>query len=153
MDQKENTVNSSVLLTPCQQLNLDERLTRRRGSAPCNLILAETKISTALLRHEQNCLNATVRRGSLPSELIKESLPKQLRNRVLNQNAVASAAAANNNKSMAGLLLRRRSMGAELLNLNQHQLHHQQQHYIHHHQRQGAIGPPRDRQKYKNRPI
>ena len=153
MDQKENTVNSSVLLTPCQQLSLDERLTRRRGSAPCNLILAETKISTALLRHEQNCLNATVRRGSLPSELIKESLPKQLRNRVLNQNAVASAAAANNNKAKAGLLLRRRSMGAELLNLHQHQLHHQQPHYIHHHQGQGAVGPPRDRQKYKNRPI
>ena len=160
MDQKENTGAASGHQLPPhllqhQQLScMDERLTRRRGSAPCNLILAETKISTALLRQEQNYLNVTVRRGSLPSELIKESLPKQLRNRVLNQNAVSvtvSAATAANNNKAKGLLLRRRSMGPELMNVHTHPHHH---HY--HHQNQGVgqgAGGIRDRQKFKNRPI
>jgi len=105
-------------------LEMDERLTRRRGSAPCNLILAETKMSTLLREH--NNMNSNMRRGSLPSELLKEGLPKQLRTRVLNQNV---ATCSNKSKN----LLRRRSMGPELLNM----------------QPTGA----RDRQKYKNRPI
>ena len=133
MDQKENTVGAA------QQLVVDERLTRRRGSAPCNLILAEPKMSTLL--REQNCLNVNVRRGSLPSELLKDSLPKQMRNRVLN---LAMANASNSNKTKS--LLRRRSMGPELLNM-----HHPHHNMMHHQSTHSSVA--RDRQKFKSRPI
>jgi len=75
-----------------------ERLTKRRGSAPSNLVLEDCR--PVLLRH-QACLAASTRRGSLPSDLLTDSLPRQLRSRLL-QTKIPD-------------LLRRRSMGPELL--------------------------------------
>merc|ERR1719278_692681 len=84
-----------------------ERLSRRRGSAPSNLVLADSlrvplsATPPGLLR-QQNSLSASNRRGSLPTDLLNDSLPKQLRSRVSGKGKG---------------LLRRRSMGPELLNL------------------------------------
>ena len=64
-----------------------ERLSRRRGSAPSNLVLADSlrvplsATPPGLLR-QQNSLSASNRRGSLPTDLLNDSLPKQLRSRV-----------------------------------------------------------------------
>ena len=107
-----------------------ERLTKRRGSAPSNLVLGDSKVSNPLgsnLLRQQNNLVLNVRRGSLPSDLLKESLPKQFRNRVLTNNG------AGNNKTKG--LLRRRSMGPELLSLHQ------------------GVRERQVMQKYLNRPI
>merc|ERR550525_1541719 len=104
-----------------------ERLTRRRGSAPSNLVLADSlrvplssctqqqqqqqqqqvPLSSCTppgLLRQQNSLSASTRRGSLPTDLLNESLPKQVRARV------------SGGGKRAGLL-RRRSMGTELLTL------------------------------------
>ena len=111
-----------------------ERLTRRRGSAPSNLVLADSLRITlsatppGLLR-QQNSLSASNRRGSLPTDLLNDSLPKQLRARV-------GTSAAGGKR--AGLL-RRRSMGPELLNLVP--------------QHQQAIKERQLVQKYINRPF
>merc|ERR550525_1331023 len=83
-----------------------ERLTRRRGSAPSNLVLADSlrvplssctqqqqqqqqqqqvPLSSCTppgLLRQQNSLSASNRRGSLPTDLLNESLPKQVRARV-----------------------------------------------------------------------
>ena len=90
-----------------------ERLTRRRGSAPSNLVLADSlRVPLAsctppgLLR-QQNSLSASNRRGSLPTDLLNESLPKQVRARVSGTSGGGKRAG----------LLRRRSMGTELLTL------------------------------------
>merc|ERR1719209_1212753 len=79
MEMKENsgTLHSSY-----------ERLTRRRGSAPSNLVLADSlrvPLSSCTppgLLRQQNSLSASNRRGSLPTDLLNESLPKQVRARV-----------------------------------------------------------------------
>jgi len=116
-----------------------ERLTRRRGSAPSNLVLADSlriplsATPPGLLR-QQNSLSASNRRGSLPTDLLNDSLPKQLRARV-------SGTVCNNGGGpgkRAGLL-RRRSMGPELLNLVP--------------QHQQAIKERQLVQKYINRPF
>lgn len=87
-----------------------ERLTKRRGSAPSNLVLADCLVpNTSLTQRHHTCLSATSRRGSLPSELLTESLPKQLRSRLLGGPQATP-------KNRPGLL-RRRSMGPELLSL------------------------------------
>jgi len=105
--EKENTGLHSALQT---------RLTKRRGSAPSNLVLGDCRIPSntqANIIKQQNCLSVvTTRRGSLPSELLNNSLPKQLRNRVI--------ANSNNGNKRPGLL-RRRSMGPELLSLGTNQ--------------------------------
>ena len=111
-----------------------ERLTRRRGSAPSNLVLADSlriplsATPPGLLR-QQNSLSASNRRGSLPTDLLNDSLPKQLRARV---------SGTCNGGKRAGLL-RRRSMGPELLNLVP--------------QHQQAIKERQLVQKYINRPF
>ena len=97
--------------------SVQSRLTKRRGSAPSNLVLGDCRLPintnilgqtpSNLIRH-QNCLSVNNRRGSLPSELLNNSLPKQLRNRVI-------TSSSNANKRPG--LLRRRSMGPELLSL------------------------------------
>jgi len=112
-------------------LKLYERLTRRRGSAPSNLVLGDCQVpntgsihGTNLLR-QQNHLALNTRRGSLPSDLLKESLPKQFKSRIVGFGGTGSKSCG---------LMRRRSMGPELLNV------------------QGG----RDRQlmqKYMNRPV
>merc|ERR1712066_155373 len=91
---------------------------KRRGSAPSNLILGDslTSSNSNILSHNQNssnilvqqtsCVTSSNRRGSLPSDLLNNSLPKQLRNRVITNSA--------NGGKRPGLL-RRRSMGTELL--------------------------------------
>ena len=87
-------------------------LTRRRGSAPCNLVVGDTPLlcpAPAQLRQQACLAQATSRRGSLPSELLQNSLPKQVRARVL----TSSPAGGGKRPS----LLRRRSMGTELLSL------------------------------------
>ena len=130
--------DSSVFLEPGEKensSNLYERLSRRRGSAPSNLVLGDCKpsnngnlVGSNLLRHQNN-LGLNTRRGSLPSDLLKESLSKQFRNKVLNSGSAGSS------KSKG--LLRRRSMGPELLSLQQ-----------------GGGGRERQlMQKYLNRPI
>ena len=89
-----------------------ERLNRRRGSAPSNLVLADSlriplsATPPGLLR-QQNSLSASNRRGSLPTDLLNDSLPKQLKARVSNGGGGGKRAG----------LLRRRSMGTELLTL------------------------------------
>jgi len=93
---------------------LQARLTKRRGSAPSNLVLGDCRMpanSNVLgqIRQQQNCLSVNNRRGSLPSELLNNSLPKSLRNRVITS--------SNNNGNKRPGLLRRRSMGPELLSL------------------------------------
>jgi len=126
----------SADLDPCGQLNTTELekenaflrlalkscLAKRRGSAPSNLILGDSLSSSnsnilghnnqnspnMLLQHQQACLAANNRRGSLPSDLLNNSLPKQLRNRVLPTSASGGKRPS---------LLRRRSMGTELLSL------------------------------------
>lgn len=124
-------------------LKLYERLTKRRGSAPSNLVLGDSQrpntgggtgsggggplLGPSLLRQQQSSLCLNSRRGSLPSDLIKESLPKQFKSRVVGCGPGVSG-------PKTSRLLRRRSMGPELLNV------------------QGG----RDRQlmqKYMNRPI
>ena len=106
--EKENTCHHSSY----------ERLTRRRGSAPSNLVVGEVlrlplSSSTApqVLRHNHS-LSASNRRGSLPTDLLQDSLPKQLRNRMI-QSCSGSKRPG---------LLRRRSMGPELLNLGSQQV-------------------------------
>jgi hypothetical protein len=92
-----------------------ERLTRRRGSAPSGLVLGERSAlapPSAILRH-QNSLSASTRRGSLPTDLLNESLPKQLRNRMIQTPGGGGKRPG---------LLRRRSMGPELLNLGGQQV-------------------------------
>jgi len=90
-----------------------ERLTRRRGSAPSNLVLADSlrvPLSSCTppgLLRQQNSLSASNRRGSLPTDLLNESLPKQVRARVSGTSGGGKRAG----------LLRRRSMGTELLTL------------------------------------
>jgi len=105
--EKENSGVHSALQT---------RLTKRRGSAPSNLVLGDCRMPsntpTNIIK-QQNCLSVNNRRGSLPSELLNNSLPKQLRNRVI--------ASSNNGNKRPGLL-RRRSMGPELLSLGTNQL-------------------------------
>jgi len=94
---------------------LQTRLTKRRGSAPSNLVLGDCRIPSntpANIIKQQNCLSVTTRRGSLPSELLNNSLPKQLRNRVISNSG-------NGNKRPG--LLRRRSMGPELLSFGTNQ--------------------------------
>ena len=114
-------------------IKLYERLTKRRGSAPSNLVLGcdGGKLGGGggnILRQQNNLAAVTARRGSLPLDLLNESLPKQLRNRVLNCGPAA------NSKTKG--LLRRRSMGPELLNLHQ-----------------GGLRDRQVMQKYLNRPI
>jgi len=114
-------------------MKLYERLTRRRGSAPSNLVLScdtAGKLGGGnILRQQQTNLSAVnTRRGSLPLDLLNESLPKQLRSRVMNCGTTA------NSKTKG--LLRRRSMGPELLNLHQ-----------------GGLRDRQVMQKYLNRPI
>lgn len=95
-------------------LALKSSLNKRRGSAPSNLILGDSNIigPANVLLHQQPHLAVTnTRRGSLPSDLLNNSLPKQLRNRVL------STSTNNNNGGKRPSLLRRRSMGTELLSL------------------------------------
>merc|ERR1719150_2165515 len=102
------------------RIALKSCLAKRRGSAPSNLILADSitssnpnilgpnQNSSNILLQQTSCVTNTSRRGSLPSDLLHNSLPKQLRNRVIN------------NSSSGGKrpgLLRRRSMGTELLSL------------------------------------
>ena len=110
------------------RLALQSCLSKRRGSAPSNLILGDslsTSNSTVLGSNPNNsnvllqqaCLAATNRRGSLPSELLNNSLPKQLRNRVLGNNSNASGGGGKRTS-----LLRRRSMGTELLSLGGNQM-------------------------------
>jgi len=90
-----------------------ERLTRRRGSAPSNLVVGDgLRIPLTCgpppgLLRQQNSLSPSNRRGSLPTDLLKESLPKQLRNRVIQP--------AGGGGKRPGLLLRRRSVGPEQL--------------------------------------
>jgi hypothetical protein len=107
--EKENSGLHSALQT---------RLTKRRGSAPSNLVLGDCRIPSntpSNIIKQQNCLTINTRRGSLPSELLNNSLPKQLRNRVIaNPNS--------GNKRPGPGLLRRRSMGPELLSLGTAQL-------------------------------
>jgi len=93
---------------------LQARLTKRRGSAPSNLVLGDCRMPAnsnilGQLRQQQNCLSVNNRRGSLPSELLNNSLPKSLRNRVITS--------SNNSGNKRPGLLRRRSMGPELLSL------------------------------------
>lgn len=105
--EKENSGLHSALQT---------RLTKRRGSAPSNLVLGDCRIPSntpSNIIKQQNCLTINTRRGSLPSELLNNSLPKQLRNRVI--------ANSNGGNKRPGLL-RRRSMGPELLSLGTSQL-------------------------------
>ena len=103
------------------RIALKSCLAKRRGSAPSNLILADsiTSSNPNILGPSQNCSNIllqqtscltsnTSRRGSLPSDLLHNSLPKQLRNRVINSSSSGSKRPG---------LLRRRSMGTELLSL------------------------------------
>ena len=104
------------------RIALKSCLAKRRGSAPSNLILADSitssnpnilgpsQNSSNILLQQTSCVSSSSssRRGSLPSDLLHNSLPKQLRNRVIN------------NSSSGGKrpgLLRRRSMGTELLSL------------------------------------
>lgn len=94
---------------------LQSRLTKRRGSAPSNLVLGDVRMPPNTPHNiikQQNCLAVNNRRGSLPSELLNNSLPKQLRNRVITS--------SNNGNKRPGLL-RRRSMGPELLSLGSNQ--------------------------------
>jgi len=113
-----------------------ERLNRRRGSAPSNLVLADSlriplsATPPGLLR-QQNSLSASNRRGSLPTDLLNDSLPKQVRARVSGQPGGGGGKRAG--------LLRRRSMGPELLNLVP--------------QHQQAIKERQLVQKYINRPF
>jgi len=104
--EKENSIIHSAL---------PSHLTKRRGSAPCSLVLGECKmlmnpsVPLPSVIRQQDCFSlSSNRRGSLPSELITNSLPKQMRTRVL--------ATANSANKRPGIL-RRRSMGAELLSL------------------------------------
>ena len=97
------------------RIALKSCLAKRRGSAPSNLILGDSLASSNsnILASNQNSNNillqqSSSRRGSLPSDLLNNSLPKQLRNRVI-------ANSANGGKRPG--LLRRRSMGTELLSL------------------------------------
>ena len=95
-----------------------ERLTRRRGSAPPGVLGESLRPPLSatppqLLRQHNNCLSAPNRRGSLPTDLLNESLPKQLRNRMIQNAASASKRPG---------LLRRRSMGPELLTLGSQQV-------------------------------
>ena len=102
-----------------------DRLTRRRGSAPSNLVLGESFRSSSstnnssvlssshpanILRHQTSLSSSTTRRGSLPSDLLTENVPKQLRNRIL-------AGSSSGSSSKRPGLLRRRSMGTELMSL------------------------------------
>jgi len=121
--EKENSASSAQLY---------ERLTKRRGSAPSNLVLGDNKVSNqglatgtgqcvtgaAGLRRQQTQLGLTVRRGSLPSDLLNESLPRQLRGvrGVFVCGSVPGNGPSTNNPKAKGLL-RRRSMGPELLNI------------------------------------
>lgn len=102
--EKENSVMPSAF----------DCLIKRRGSAPSNLVLAEcqkqTPSSVLIQHHQTSCLTVSNRRGSLPSELLNESLPKQLKSRLL-------AGPTNGSKNNRPGLLRRRSMGPELLSL------------------------------------
>ena len=118
--------------------HLYQRLTQRRGSAPSNLVLGESSSSKVnsccgLVRQQSITNSCTNRRGSLPSELLADSLPKQLRNRLH---------AASGGKSKG--LLRRRSMGPEML-LTLNHLHQ------HHHPKDPQR--PQLVQKYLNRPF
>lgn len=115
--------------------NLYHRLTQRRGSAPSNLVLGggDSKVNSAagagsLLVRQQSGLalntsggggSGNNRRGSLPSELLADSLPKQLRSRILG----GASSSGKSSSSKGGGLLRRRSMGPEMLNLNHHNHH------------------------------
>ena len=95
-----------------------ERLTRRRGSAPPGVLGESLRPPLSatppqLLRQHNNCLSAPNRRGSLPTDLLNESLPKQLRNRMIQNGASAGKRPG---------LLRRRSMGPELLTLGSQQV-------------------------------
>jgi len=111
------------------RLALQSCLTKRRGSAPSNLILGDSLSTTnsavrgstsnnSNVLLQQACLAATNnRRGSLPSELLNNSLPKQLRNRVLGNNSNSSGGGGKRTS-----LLRRRSMGTELLSLGGSQM-------------------------------
>ena len=118
-----------------------ERLNRRRGSAPSNLVLADSlriplsATPPGLLR-QQNSLSASNRRGSLPTDLLNDSLPKQVRARVSGQPGAGGGGGGGGKR--AGLL-RRRSMGPELLNLVP--------------QHQQAIKERQLVQKYINRPF
>ena len=114
-------------------LSLKSCLTKRRGSAPSNLILGDSNIlgQNLLLQQQPHLapLNNN-RRGSLPSDLLNNSLPKQLRN-----NKILSSTTNNSGKRPS--LLRRRSMGTELLSLGSNQ----------------AIKERQLVQKYLNRPF
>jgi hypothetical protein len=125
--EKENTSSGSPF-------NLYQRLTQRRGSAPSNLVLGDSaKVNSgggpSLLVRQQSSLamsggtsgGGNNRRGSLPSELLADSLPKQLRNRIHGTAGSSSSGTAGGGggKGSKGLL-RRRSMGPEMLNLNHH---------------------------------
>merc|ERR1719150_2127692 len=103
------------------RIALKSCLAKRRGSAPSNLILGDSLTSSnsnilasnqnsnnILLQQQNSYVTGSSRRGSLPSDLLNNSLPKQLRNRVI-------ANSANGGKRPG--LLRRRSMGTELLSL------------------------------------
>lgn len=99
---------------------LKSTLTKRRGSAPSNLILGDSLNVTnsnvlgghhVLAKQAALCANNT-RRGSLPSELLNNSVPKQLRSRVLAPTSVTGKRPS---------LLRRRSLGPELLSLGSNQ--------------------------------
>jgi len=92
-------------------LALKSCLNKRRGSAPSNLILGDSNIigtGNVLLQQQPHLSVNNTRRGSLPSDLLNNSLPKQLRNRVI-------SSSTNNNGGKRPSLLRRRSMGTELL--------------------------------------
>ena len=101
---------------------LNSNLTKRRGSAPSNLILGDPLCGSnsnvlghnppGVLLTQHADLTASTRRGSLPSELLNNSLPKQLRNRVLAPTSVTGKRPS---------LLRRRSLGPELLTLGNNQ--------------------------------
>ena len=99
---------------------LKSTLTKRRGSAPSNLILGDSLcvnnnsnvLGHHVLAQQAASLSATTRRGSLPSELLNNSLPKQLRSRVLAPTSVSGKRPS---------LLRRRSLGPELLSLGTNQ--------------------------------
>jgi len=98
-------------------LMLVDKLSQRRGSAPSNLVLSDLRVAPqGISQRHQSSLTATHRRGSLPSELLTESLPKHLRCRLLCTSQVPLEGGLNNRPS----LLRRRSMGTELLSLAGH---------------------------------
>jgi hypothetical protein len=122
--EKENTTGGSPF-------NLYQRLTQRRGSAPSNLVLADSKLNSSgcaggsLLVRQQSSLamnnaGGGNRRGSLPSELLADSLPKQLRSRIHGSSAVGGGGNGGGGSKSSKGLLRRRSMGPEMLNLNHH---------------------------------